>query len=280
MHILITGAAGMIGRKLLERLVRDGRLGGKPVSHVTLQDLFTATVPAGAVYTADVIVSDFTEAGEAVRLVANRPDVVFHLAAVVSGDAEADFDKGYRVNLDGMRQLLEAIRAIGAPCKPRFVFASGGAVFGTPLPDPIDDEFMAAPLSSYGTQKAICELLLSDYTRRGFIDGVGLRFPTICVRPGKANKAASGFFSGIIREPLNGREAILPVATTVRHWMTSPRSAINFLVHAADMDLATLGNRRNLNMPGLRVTVAEQIGPCAASAAKRPCVSFGPSPTR
>jgi len=156
MHILITGAAGMIGRKLLERLVRDGGLGGKPVSHVTLQDLFPATVPAGAVYTADVIVSDFTEAGEAVRLVANRPDVVFHLAAVVSGDAEADFDKGYRVNLDGMRQLLEAIRAIGAPYKPRFVFTSGGAVFGTPLPDPIDDEFMAAPLSSYGTQKASC----------------------------------------------------------------------------------------------------------------------------
>ena len=259
MHILITGAAGMIGRKLLERLVRDGGLGGKPVTHVTLQDLFAATIPAAATFSADVVVSDFTAAGEAARLVANRPDVIFHLAAVVSADAEADFDKGYRVNLDGMRQLLEAIRATGTPYQPRLVFTSGGAVFGTPLPDPIGDEFLAAPLSSYGTQKAICELLLSDFTRRGFLDGVGLRFPTICVRPGKANKAASSFFSGIIREPLNGQEAILPVSTTVRHWMTSPRSAIHFLVHAATMDLAMLGSRRNLNMPGLSVTVAEQI---------------------
>lgn len=259
MHILITGAAGMIGRKLLERLVRDGGLGGKPITRVTLQDVAPAAAPDGATFVSDAIVSDFAKPGEAARLVAERPDLIFHLAAIVSGDAEADFDKGYRINLDGTRQLFEAIRANGAAYVPRLVFTSSAAVFGTPLPETIDDEFLSAPLSSYGTQKAIGELLLSDYTRRGFLDGVGLRFPTICVRPGKANKAASSFFSDIIREPLNGQVAVLPVADTVRHWMTSPRSAINFLIRAATMDLGTLGSRRNLNMPGLSVTVAEQV---------------------
>jgi nucleoside-diphosphate-sugar epimerase len=259
MHILITGAAGMIGRKLLDRLAHDGSLGGRRIRHVTVQDAVPAKAPAGAQFSSDVLVSDFADPGEAARLVENQPDLIIHLAAIVSADAEADFDKGYRINLDGTRLLLEAIRAAGAGYVPRFIFTSGGAVFGTPLPDAIGDDFLSAPLSSYGTQKAICELLLSDYTRRGFIDGIGLRFPTICVRPGTANKAASSFFSSIIREPLNGQEAILPVSETVRHWMTSPRSAINFLVRAASMDLAILGPRRNLNMPGLSVTVAEQI---------------------
>lgn len=259
MRVLVTGAAGMIGRKLLERIVRDGGLGGAAVSHVTLQDVVRAEAPAGAGFETDIVASDFAQPGEAERLVAGRPDLIFHLAAIVSADAELNFELGYRINLDGTRQLLEAIRLAGNGYRPRFVFTSGGAVFGTPLPEAIGDEFLAAPLSSYGTQKAMCELLLSDYTRRGFVDGIGLRFPTICVRPGKANKAASGFFSGIIREPLNGQEAVLPVAPSVRHWMTSPRSAINFLVHAATMDLGTLDPRRNLNMPGLSVTVEEQI---------------------
>ena len=135
-----------------------------------------------------------------------------HLAAIVSGEAEADFDKGYAVNLDGTRHLFEAIRAQNY--KPRVIFASSIAVFGTPFPEPIPDEFHLTPLTSYGTQKAIGELLLNDYTRRGFFDGIGLRLPTICVRPGKPNKAASGFFSNIIREPLKGEEAVLPVADT------------------------------------------------------------------
>ena len=259
MHVLITGAAGMIGQKLLGRLAEDGSLGGRRVEHVTLQDTVPAAAPAGAQFCSEMIVSDFAQPGEAARLVGGRPDLVVHLAAIVSADAEADFDKGYRVNLDGTRFLLEAIRAVGAGYLPRFIFTSGGAVFGTPYPDTIGDDFLSAPLSSYGTQKAICELLLSDYTRRGFIDGIGLRFPTICVRPGKPNKAASSFFSSIIREPLNGQEAILPVSEMVRHWMTSPRSAINFLVRAASMDLSALGARRSLNMPGLSVTVAGQI---------------------
>ena len=192
------------------------------------------------------------------ELVSGRPDVVFHLAAVLSGEAEADFEKGYRVNLDGTRLLFDAIRAIDGYC-PRVVFASTIAVFGAPFPDAIGDDFAAAPLTSYGTQKAIGELLLSDYSRRGFLDGVGIRLPTICVRPGAPNLAASGFFSSIIREPLNGQEAVLPVSDDVRHWHASPRAAIEFLLHAATIDSDELGDRRCLSMPGVSVTVAEQI---------------------
>jgi nucleoside-diphosphate-sugar epimerase len=249
MRILITGAAGMIGRKLAERLARDGHLGGKGISALTLTDI---------VASAGVDTSDIATPGEAARLVASRPDVIFHTAGIVSGEAESDFDKGYRVNLDGSRLLLEAIRQ--APSyRPRFVFTSSIAAFGAPYPDAIDDEFITAPLTSYGTQKAMVELLLADYTRRGFIDGVGIRLPTICIRPGKPNKAASGFFSNILREPLVGREAVLPVEGSVRAWHASPRAAIGFLIHAATMDTTTLGARRNLNMPGLSATVDEQI---------------------
>src|SRR5579871_6047361 len=197
MHVLITGAAGMIGRKLLARFVADKGLGGVPIASVILHDEVAAEPPAAAPLATKILVSDFAAPGEAERLIAGRPDLIVHLAAIVSADAEANFDKGYRINLDGTRQLLEAIRTAGEGYRPRFVFTSGGAVFGQPLPDPISDDFLSAPLSSYGTQKAICELLIADYTRRGFIDGVGLRFPTICVRPGKANKAASSFFSSI-----------------------------------------------------------------------------------
>jgi nucleoside-diphosphate-sugar epimerase len=175
----------------------------------------------------------------------------------VSGEAEQDFDKGYRINMDGTRRLLEAIRAAGH--KPRLVFASSIAVFGAPFPDAIGDEFFNTPLTSYGTQKAICELLISDYSRKGFVDGLSIRLPTICVRPGKPNKAASGFFSNIMREPLAGEEAVLPVSESVMHWHASPRAAVGFLLHAAALDLAKVGPRRALTMPGLAVTVGEQI---------------------
>src|SRR5205807_5286905 len=191
------------------------------------------------------------------KLVAERPDLIFHLAAIVSGEAEADFEKGYRINLDGTRLLFEAIRK--ANYRPRVIFASSIAVFGAPFPEAIGDEFLSAPLTSYGTQKAIDELLLADYSRRGFFDGISLRLPTICVRPGKPNRAASGFFSGIIREPLAGQEALLPVPRSVRHWLASPRAAMGFLTHAALLDTARLGARRNLSMPGISATVGEQI---------------------
>jgi D-erythronate 2-dehydrogenase len=256
MRILITGAAGMIGRKLAERLARDGHLGGKDISALTLTDIVAPSAPGGR--TASLDTSDIATPGKAARLIASRPEVIFHTAGIVSGEAESDFDKGYRVNLDGSRLLLEAIRQ-AAPYRPRFVFTSSIAAFGAPYPEAIDDEFITAPLTSYGTQKAMVELLLADYTRRGFIDGVGIRLPTICIRPGKPNKAASGFFSNILREPLVGREAVLPVEGSVRAWHASPRAAIGFLVHAATMDTSPLGARRNLNMPGLSATVDEQI---------------------
>jgi nucleoside-diphosphate-sugar epimerase len=204
-----------------------------------------------------VLTGDLPAAGEAQKLVADKPDVIFHLAAVVSGEAEQDFDKGYRINLDGGRALLEAIRAAGH--KPRLVFASSVAVFGAPFPEAIGDEFFSTPLTSYGTQKAICELLVSDYSRKGFLDGISIRLPTICVRPGRPNKAASGFFSNIMREPLAGQEAVLPVSESVRHWHASPRAAVGFMLHAATLDLGKVGPRRALTMPGLSVTVAEQI---------------------
>jgi nucleoside-diphosphate-sugar epimerase len=230
----------MIGRKLVRALPREDLL---------LQDV----VPFDG-----GIVSDLSAPGEAEKLVAARPGLIFHLAAVVSGEAEADFDKGYRVNLEGTHRLFEAIRK-QPDYRPRVVFTSSIAVFGAPFPEAIGDEFLAAPLTSYGTQKAIGELLLADYTRRGFMEGIAIRLPTICVRPGKPNKAASGFFSGIIREPLAGEEAVLPVPDTVRHWFASPRAAVGFLMHASRMDTGKLGARRALNMPGVSATVAEQI---------------------
>ena len=257
MHVLITGAAGMIGRKLVERLVRDGRLGDKPIARMTLQDIVEPAAPAGIRVAVETRAGDLSVPGEAAALVAEAPDVIFHLAAVVSGEAEADFEKGYRVNLDGTRLLLDAVRA--RTYNPRVVYASSAAVFGAPFPPEIPDDFHLTPLTSYGTAKAIGELLLSDYTRRGFLDGIGLRFPTVCVRPGKPNKAASGFFSGIIREPLAGEEAVLPVPETTRHTHASPRAAVNFLLNAATIDGAKVGPRRNLTMPGVSVTVAEQI---------------------
>jgi D-erythronate 2-dehydrogenase len=259
MHILILGGGGMVGRKLADRLVRDGRLGGRAIERMTLHDVVAPAAPAGAPFKTQTKTSDLAAPGEAEKLVAERPDAIFHLAAIVSGEAEADFEKGYRINLDGTRQLFEAIRKTGDGYKPRLVFTSSIAVFGAPFPEAIGDEFFLTPLTSYGTQKAIGELLLADYSRRGFFDGIGIRLPTICVRPGKPNKAASGFFSGIIREPLAGEEAVLPVAEDVRHWHASPRSAVNFLIHAATIDTGRVGPRRNLSMPGLSVTVAEQI---------------------
>jgi nucleoside-diphosphate-sugar epimerase len=259
MKVLIIGGAGMVGAKLAARLAGDGAVGDKPIESLTLADIIAPTPPRAAAVTIATEAADISEPGVADRLVASRPDLIFHVAAIVSGEAEVDFDKGYQVNLDGTRMLFEAIRQVGDPYCPRVVFTSSIAVFGAPFPEAIRDDFFQTPLTSYGAQKAISELLLSDYTRRGFFDGIGIRLPTIVVRPGLPNKAASGFFSNIIREPLAGHEAILPVPDNVRHWHATPRSAVNFLVHAAKLDGRDVGSRRNITMPGLSVTVAEQI---------------------
>jgi nucleoside-diphosphate-sugar epimerase len=255
MHILVIGAAGMVGRKLVARIAKDGAVGGRKVERLTLVDVIAPTPPG--VIPAAAWAADLSAPGEAEKMLVGKPDLVFHLAAIVSGEAEADFEKGYRINLDGTRLLFEAIRA--AQYAPRVVFTSSIAVFGAPFPDAIGDEFFTTPLTSYGTQKAIGELLLADYSRRGIFDGVGIRLPTICVRPGLPNKAASGFFSNILREPLAGQPAVLPVSDEVMHWHASPRAAVGFLLHAATLDTARLGARRNLTMPGLAATVGEQI---------------------
>jgi len=251
----------MIGRKLTARLVADGRLAGQAINRLSLVDVITPAAPEGFTGRVETSAVDVSAPGQAARIVASRPDVVFHLAAIVSGEAELDFEKGYGINLEGTRALLEAIRAahLQDGYRPCVVFTSSIAVFGAPFPEVIPDDFNLTPLTSYGTQKAMGELLLADYTRRGFIDGIGIRLPTICIRPGKPNKAASGFFSGIVREPLAGQEATLPVPETVRHWHASPRSAVGFLVHAASIDLQPLGARRSLTMPGVSATVGEQI---------------------
>src|SRR3954464_15008120 len=259
MRILVIGAAGMLGGKLVDRLVRDGCLASEGISQLTLVDRVVAAPPGDPGFVVQSTVADLAEPGAAGAIVAGRPDVIFHLAAVVSGEAEDDLEKGYCVNLDATRMLLDALRGRGQGSRPRVVYSSSVAVFGPPLPDVIGDDHRLTPATSYGTQKAMIELLLSDYARRGLVDGIAIRLPTICVRPGAANPAASGFFSSIIREPLNGRDAVLPVSTDVRHWFASPRSAIGFLLHAATIDGARLADGRCLTMPGLSATVADEV---------------------
>ncbi len=262
MKILVVGAAGMIGRKLTKRLAQDGKLGDQSVTSLRAVDI-VAPSPLSAPFPVMCDAFDMAAPYVAAKLTADRPDVVFLLASVVSGEAEADFEKGYAINLDGTRGLFEALRReralSGEAYRPRVVFTSSIAVFGAPFPEVIDDEFLSAPLTSYGAQKAILELLLADYSRRGIFDGVGLRLPTITVRPGAPNEAASGFFSGILREPLAGKRARLPVPDTVCHWHAAPRSAVGFLLRAATMDSRPLGARRSLTMPGVAATVADQI---------------------
>ncbi|MEJ0040687.1 MAG: D-erythronate dehydrogenase [Gammaproteobacteria bacterium] len=258
MSVLVIGAAGMLGSKLAAMLGRQGSIGSQRIRSLTLADIVAPEAPSSSV-PVHTLAADVSRPGGAESLIESRPELIFHLAAVVSGEAEANFDKGYAVNLDGTRALFEAIRKAGGGYRPRVVYTSSITVFGEPLPQVIEDTYCVTPLTSYGTQKAICELLLADYTRRGHLDGVGLRLPTISIRPGQPNKAASGFFSSILREPLIGREALLPVSETARHWFASPRAAVRFMLHAAELDGAALGTVRTLNMPGFSATVAEQI---------------------
>ncbi|WP_246097145.1 D-erythronate dehydrogenase [Ruegeria faecimaris] len=247
----------MLGQKLAHRISTQETFG--PEAQISLFDLsFPLDSAPGK-----QIVGNLTAPGIAKSVAAQRPVVIFHLAAIVSGQAEKDFALGWDVNLMATWALLNALRdehaASGGEYTPRLVFASSIAVFGAPFPEKIGDEFLSAPLTSYGAQKAASELMITDFSRKGYIDGISLRLPTLCVRPGKANAAASSFFSGIIREPLNGDEAVLPVAVTVRHWHASPRAAATFLTQAATLDTQLLNDRRALNMPGVSCTVAEQI---------------------
>ncbi|MCY6379474.1 D-erythronate dehydrogenase [Hoeflea prorocentri] len=256
MDILITGAAGMVGRKLTDRLCRTGTIGGKTISSMTLFDVVEPAA-VSAPWPVEARAGDLCDPAEIDRMVAAKPDVIFHLAAIVSGEAELDFDKGYRTNLNATLMMFEAIRA-QSYC-PRVVFTSSIGVFGAPYPEIISDEFLSAPLSSYGVQKSCGELLLMDYSRKGFFDGISIRLPTVMIRPGKPNKASTSFFSNILREPLVGKEAVLPVPRDLRHWYSSPRATAGFLTHAAEVDLDAVGPRRALTMPGITATVAELI---------------------
>jgi nucleoside-diphosphate-sugar epimerase len=260
MEVLITGGAGFLGSKLARQLLARGTLAGpsgqpEKISRITLLDQVAAQGfddPRIAAMTGDA-------ADAAVIAKALTPSVqsVFHLAAVVSGEAESDFDLGMRINLDATRILLEQARKNGN--RPRVVFTSSVAVFGGDLPPKVLDTTPATPQGSYGAQKAMCELMVTDYSRKGFVDGRSLRLPTVTVRPGKANKAASSFASGIIREPLNGVVSVCPVPPDTKVWALSPRSTVHNLIHAHELDSAAFGSAGAVNLPGLTTTVGEMV---------------------
>ncbi|MDH0683889.1 D-erythronate dehydrogenase [Achromobacter animicus] len=257
MKILITGGAGFLGQRLARKLLERGTLaleGGKPqtITQIDLLDVVKADLQDPRVRSLEGDIADPAVLRQAID---TETRAIFHLAAIVSGQAEADFDLGMRINLDASRALLEACRALGH--KPRVIFTSSVAVYGGNLPDTVRDDTALNPQSSYGTQKAIAELLLADYTRRGFVDGRVLRLPTISVRPGRPNAAASSFASGIIREPLNGEPAVCPVGADMRLWLLSPRGAIAALIAGCELDADAMADRTPINLPGVSVTAAE-----------------------
>ena len=251
MHVLITGSAGFLGQRLARQLLAD-----PAVTQLTLVDI---VLPAEPIEDERVVtlMADLSDPEAAQRLMAADVTAVYHLAAVVSGQAEADFDLGMAVNCDGTRHLLEAVRhqAPGAI----FVFASSLAVFGGQLPETITDRTAVMPQSSYGTQKAISELWVNDYTRKGFIDGRVLRLPTVCVRPGKPNAAASSFVSSIIREPLQGKRAVCPVDIHLPLWLSSPAAVTANLARGLTIPAERFGDSRTVNLPGITVTVQAAI---------------------
>jgi D-erythronate 2-dehydrogenase len=257
--IVITGGSGFLGQRLARELLRRSeaalKTGQKSADRVVLVDV---TRPQTEIADARVSFAFGDDADpEFIReTLSDDTDGIFHLAAVVSGAAEADFDLGMRVNLDGTRTLLEACRRLPRP--PRFVFTSSLAVFGPPLPEVVTDATTPTPQSSYGTQKLIGELLVADFTRKGFVDGRVVRLPTVSIRPGKPNAAASSFASSILREPLNGQEAVCPVEPDTALWLISPRFAIDCLLHAFDLPSQKFGVRA-INLPGITVTVGEMI---------------------
>ncbi|WP_312437391.1 D-erythronate dehydrogenase [Achromobacter sp.] len=259
MKILITGGAGFLGQRLARKLLERGTLsldGGKPqpITQIDLLDVVKADLQDPRVRSLEGDIADPAVLRQAID---TDTRAIFHLAAIVSGQAEADFDLGMRINLDASRALLETCRALGH--KPRVIFTSSVAVYGGNLPDTVRDDTALNPQSSYGTQKAIAELLLADYTRRGFVDGRVLRLPTISVRPGRPNAAASSFASGIIREPLNGEPAVCPVGADTRLWLLSPRGAIQALIAGCELDADAIADRTPINLPGVSVTAAEMV---------------------
>lgn len=255
MNILITGGAGFLGQRLARRLLERGNLMGQPITGLTLLDVVRPPDLGDKRVRAET--GDIADRSVLERCIGPDTHAIFHLAAIVSGQAEADFELGMRINLDASRLLLDVCRSLGHA--PRVLFTSSVAVYGGTLPEVVRDDTALNPKSSYGTQKAIAELLLCDYSRRGFVDGRVLRLPTISVRPGRPNAAASSFASGIIREPLNGERAVCPVGGDVRLWLLSPKQAIESLIAGCELEQAALGTWPVVNMPGLSVSVTEMV---------------------
>jgi nucleoside-diphosphate-sugar epimerase len=260
MNVVITGGAGFLGRRLAARLLERGTLRGPDGRETTIRRIvlvdIVAPAPSSDPRVASVV-GDMADPLVLQRAIDADTTSVFHLAAIVSGMAEADFDLGMRINLDATRLLLDLCRAAGHV--PRLVFTSSVAVYGGSLPALVTDTTPVNPQSSYGTQKAIGELLIRDCTRKGFIDGRVLRLPTISVRPGRPNAAASSFASGIVREPLNGEEAVCPVDPATRLWLLSPATAIECLIAGHDLTADALGTNRTLNLPGISITAGEMV---------------------
>ena len=256
MRVLIVGAAGMLGKRLAVQIAQSGKIGERSVNAMLLADCILPTSVTGTVNTECRSV-DISMPESVSNLIEWRPDIVFHLAAIVSSDAESNFHKGYKINVEATWYILETMKRL--ELNSRFVFASSLAVFGEPFPDVVPDDFHLTPRSSYGNQKAICEFLISDYSRKGYVDGVSFRLPTIVVRPGRPNAAASGFLSSIIREPLNGIKAKLPVSLDTRAWIASPSVAINSLLHAGCLPIGSIAKSRSINGRGISVSVAEMI---------------------
>lgn len=257
MRITILGGGGFLGRKLATRLARDGALGGRPIEALTLFDMAPPR-PLDAPFPVTCLGGDVASPADVKAAIPAGTDVVVHLAAVVSAAAEADFDLGQRVNIQGTLAVVEACRALAKP--PRVVFTSSVASFGGGQTANVPDDGRQVPTNSYGAQKAIGELLLHDASRRGFLDAVNIRLPTVMVRPGRPNKAASSFVSAIMREPLLGLDTHCPVPPDFAVWICSPRSTVAWFLHAMTMDTKPLGLDRGINPPGISATVSDLLG--------------------
>ena len=272
MKVLVTGGHGFLGRRLVTALLERGTATGADgaeheIECIVVSDVGPGISPPPGDPRIEQRIGDFSEPGAAEALVDADTGAIFHLAAVVSGEAEQNFDLGMRINLHGSLRLLEAARARGA-C-PRLVFASSVAAYGGEMPEVIEDSTILAPQTSYGSQKAAVELLIHDYSRKGFVDGRALRLPTVVVRPGKANAAASSFASAIIREPLEGRAYVCPVAEETGVWLLSPRRAVESFLHAASLPAQALGTSRALALPGMTITVGEMVATLRETAGDR-----------
>jgi len=268
MNVLIIGGGGFLGQKLARALVARGELKGKAINSISLVDVMEPAAIDGGVIAVNTSICDITNSASVAEAVTADVDVIYLLAAIVSAHAEEDFDAGWSINMMGTLNVLERARELGS--KPRVVFTSSIAVYGGEVPDPIVDHTFLNPQTSYGAQKAVCELLLNDYSRKGYVDGVGFRLPTISVRPGKPNRAASSFMSSILREPLNGQEAICPVDADFPHYYLSPRKCVENLIKGAELEAQDLGQNRCMMMPGRMWTIGQLIEAMTSVAGAEP----------